>query len=272
VRKVAYPAALLFNKLFLEHPERISGLTHYLWAKRIFKECNINKLTIGIGTAFYPYYFVDEYNRLQGYEVDLCEMMKQYFEVDIEYKQHYHGLMGLFDSLQCNEVDLIVSSLGVNAERKRFVNFTTPYFENYLGLAVNEKYKNVRNLHELNKPDVKIAVSLGSTAELPAIKRFYRANIIKCAGSGVLEKRLLEEKVDAVIGDANWIKFAQRRHPNEIHVLAKEIAGTSELTSIAVAKDRSPLMTAISIFLLQYNDSIVRANNYQKWFGEAEAR
>jgi len=268
VRKIAYPAA----KLFEEYPERIDALTHYLWAKKIFKECNISKLTIGIGTAFYPYHFMDEYKRPHGYEIDLCEIMKQYFEVDIEYKLHSNGLMEMFDSLQCNKADIIISSVSVSAERKRFVNFSAPYFENYLGLAVNGQYKNVQNLNELNKPDVKIAVTLGSTAEIPALRNFYRANIVKCANTSALEKRLLEEKVDAVISDANWINFAQRRNPNEIHVLAKEIPGTSELTSMAVAKDKSLLMTAISMFLLQYNDSPVRAKIYQKWFGEAEAR
>ena len=271
MRRIAYPAALLLNKLSLEHPERITALTHYLWAKRILKECNINKLTIGIATDFYPFHFMDEYKRPQGYEIDLCEMIKQYFEVDIEYKLHSNGLMDMFTSLECNEVDLIVSSLGVNEERKRVVNFTTPYFENCLGLAVNGKYKNVQNLNELNKPDVKIAVSLGSTAEFPALRNFYRANIIKYAGSTVIEQKLLEERVDAVISDANWINFLQRRHPSEIHILEKKIAGTSELSSIAVAKDKPSLVAAISIFLLQYNDSPVRAKIYQKWFREAEA-
>ena len=265
---MAYPAALLFNKLFAEYPERITALTHYIWAKKIFKECNISKLKIGIGTAFYPYHFMDEYKRPQGYEIDLCEMIKQYFEVDIEYKQH-NGLTEMFTSLQCNKVDLIVSSLGVNSERKKFVNFTAPYFESYLGLAVNGKYKNVQALHELNKPDVKIGVSRGSTAERPVLRNFYRANIRKCACSTVTEQKLLEEKVDAVIGDANWLNFLQRRHPGEIHILENGITGTSELTSIAVAKDKSLLTAAISMFLLQYNDSPVRTRNYKKWFGEA---
>jgi len=268
---MAYPAAFLFNKRFAEYPESITELTHYIWAKRIFKEYNINKLTIGIGTALYPYYFIDEYKRLQGYEVDLCEMMKQYFEVDIEYKQ-YDGLVDMLSSPQHNEVDLVVSSIGVSEERKKIVNFTAPYFEKHLGLAVNGKYKNTQKLHELNGSDVKIGVILGSISELRARKNFYRANIIKCVDPSVLEKRLLEERVDAVICDANWINFLQRRHPNEIHVLAKEIAGTSELTSIAVAKDNSFLTSLISIFLMQYNTSPVRARNYQKWFMEAEAR
>jgi len=61
----------------------------------------------------------------------------------------------------------------------------------------------------------------------------------------------------------------QRRHPGEIHILENGITGTSELTSIAVAKDKSLLTAAISMFLLQYNDSPVRTRNYKKWFGEA---
>lgn len=64
----------------------------------------------------------------------------------------------------------------------------------------------------------------------------------------------------------------QRRHPDKIHILEKRIAGTSELTSIAAAKDNSFLTAAISMFLMQYNDSPVHAKNYRKWFGEAEAK
>lgn len=165
-----------------------------------------NVLRVGISSGYPPFDVLNADGTLSGFDVDyaklLCERMGKTCEfVDIEWD-------GIIPGLLAKKFDVIISSMGINEERMKQVDFTNPYYKGpaslitakgagYTADAAGTKGKRIgvqrASAHECymhnNMPD----------AEMVQYATQEEANLDLMAG------RIDAILVDAIPGDA-WLK------------------------------------------------------------------
>jgi polar amino acid transport system substrate-binding protein len=87
-----------------------------------------------------------------GVSIDLWEEIAD--DLNIKYKFIETDLQGLVSGLQNGKLDASISALSVTAERERIIDFSHPYYNSELGIAVkpnvkSEFYSTIRNLLSL---------------------------------------------------------------------------------------------------------------------------
>ena len=129
-------------------------LTEKIRKEKIFK--------IGINENSKPFAYRDNSGELIGFDVDLIkEISKKIFDTDkiIEFVPITPS--NRIMTLSSGEVDIVISTMTINQERLRIVDFSNPYFMTGQAVLVNEK-SNIRSGKDLNGK--KIGTVLGTTA------------------------------------------------------------------------------------------------------------
>lgn len=85
-------------------------------------------LRIGVNATREPFSFVDKNGRIVGHDSDLARLIAQRLNRPIEFQDM--KFMALIPALQAGKIDLISTGMFESEERKKFVNFTQPYYAN----------------------------------------------------------------------------------------------------------------------------------------------
>jgi len=85
-------------------------------------------LRVGVNATREPFSFVDKNGRIVGHDSDLARLIAQRLNRPIEFQDM--KFMALIPALQAGKIDLISTGMFESEERKKFVNFTQPYYAN----------------------------------------------------------------------------------------------------------------------------------------------
>ena len=91
-------------------------------------------LRIGVSATREPFSFVDDKGRITGHDGDLARLIAQRLNRPIEFQDM--KFMALIPALQSGKIDLIVTGMLESEERRKFVDFTQPYYANFQVLMV----------------------------------------------------------------------------------------------------------------------------------------
>jgi lysine-arginine-ornithine-binding protein len=97
---------------------------------------------IGVGGNYPPFSFIDENNRVQGFEIDLANALCARMKVRCEFVKQDWGDM--IPALLANRFDAILSSMSITEERKKKVDFTRRYYQSP-GSFATRKAANLRD-------------------------------------------------------------------------------------------------------------------------------
>jgi len=221
------------------------------------------KIVIGTGAAYYPMTMMDKEGKLIGYDIDLIHGLGEYLNMDVEI-QSYNNMTNMLSALQSQKVELIVSAITITEKRKETIDFSTPYLETYLNVAVTDKYKDLSTWEEIDKSGIVIGVSMGSTGDSATQKMVKHASIRKFESTTLAGQALTNKQIDAIIVDEIWIKVFKAYNPS-ITVLPVRV-GEAEPLGIAVNKGNKELLDKVNAYLQQYKESGSADRNYEKWF------
>jgi len=127
---------------------------------------------VGINENSKPFAYRDENNDLVGFDTDLIkEISKRIFDTDkiIEFVPVTPSNRIL--SLNSGEVDVIISTMTINQERLRIVDFSNPYFMSGQAVLV-DKQSNIRSGKDLNGKKVGIVLGTTSAANIRYIASY----------------------------------------------------------------------------------------------------
>src|SRR5580765_8134462 len=99
-----------------------------------------------------------------GMCIEMAKDMGGNFEAQVEYIESTYGSSVL--DLQSNKIDLAFS-LNPTPKRALVIDFTHPFYLHGFGMVGKKGFK-ASDWAELDKPEVKIAVDIGSTHEMAA--------------------------------------------------------------------------------------------------------
>ncbi|MGK7896998.1 MAG: ABC transporter permease subunit [Xenococcus sp. (in: cyanobacteria)] len=203
-------------------------------------------------------------DRLEGFDIDLMNAIGEELGLEIEF------VTLPFDSivvaLQTGQVDAAISGMTITAKRAEVVDFSRPYFQAGLAIAIREEdSQKINNLSDLK--DSKIAVQIGTTGADKA-REFQEAKIITFNDSPSALQELINGNVDAVINDKPTLLYAIKKGIKGFKVIEIPVTETEEeYYGIALSKN-SPNTKLINQALEQLIENETYAKIYKKWFVE----
>ncbi len=86
------------------------------------------KLRIGVAPGYVPFSYIDQEDRLKGFDIDIALALCEKLDAACAFVRH--DWEGLIPALRAGRFDAIVSSMSITGERRRRVAFTDRYYSN----------------------------------------------------------------------------------------------------------------------------------------------
>lgn len=201
----------------------------------------IEKLYVGTNAEFYPFEYLED-GKIVGFDAELIEAIGKKLNKEIVWKNI--AFDGLLPALQSKKIDVIIAGMTATPERKKFVNFSDPYFVSSQMIIVNtddEKSKDITSYESL--PNHSVGVVLGYTGDV-AVSKLENIDVQRFNGASEAIMSLISKKVQAVVIDSEPAKNYVKNNKG-LKLISTDIA--KEEYSIAVSKENKKLAEDINL-------------------------
>ena len=173
------------------------------------------------------------------------------------------GFDGLIPAMQAKNIDVIISGMTINDERKENVLFSDPYYQSGLTMVVRSDEQAIKSFQDLKGH--KVAVQIGTTSA-EAVKKLGGVEVKELNTPADCFMELKGNGVDAVVNDRPVNDYYITKS-GETGVKALEEKLTAEDYGIAMAKDNTELQSKINEALKKLKENGEYDKIYAKWFG-----
>ncbi|WP_033171386.1 basic amino acid ABC transporter substrate-binding protein [Selenomonas sp. ND2010] len=220
-------------------------------------------LKVGSSIDFAPFEFQDESQKeYQGFDMDLIRAIAKEMGYEVEIQNL--GFDGLIPALQGKNIDVIISGMTINDERKQNVLFSDPYYQSGLTMVVRNDEKAITKFADLKGK--KVAVQIGTTSEAEVKKiEGVEVKVLNTPADCFME--LKAGGVDAVVNDRPVNDYFITKNGAQ-GVKALEERLTAEDYGIAIGKDNKELQEKINAALKKLKENGEYDKIFAKWFGE----
>lgn len=157
-------------------------------------------LRVGMDT-FQPWAMKDKNGTFIGFEIDVARRLANDMGVQVEFVPT--AWSGIIPALLTGKFDVIIGGMGILPKRALKVNFSQPYdFSGMSIVAHRDRAKGFATLEDFNKPEVEIAVKLGTSAVIAAQKYLPKAKLRMFENETQTYQELRNGQVHAVVGSA----------------------------------------------------------------------
>jgi polar amino acid transport system substrate-binding protein len=214
-------------------------------------------LRVGMST-FVPWAMKDKTGKLIGFEIDVANRLAQDTGVEIEFVPTKWA--GIIPALLTGKFDVIIGGMGILPQRNLKVNFTIPY--DYSGMSIvahKQLAAGFKRLEEFNRPEVKIAARLGSTAEMAVRKYMPQAKLQLFDDESQVIQELRSGRVHAMVASAPLPTYLALENPEVLFLPLQEMF-TREPIGFAVRKG--------DVDTLNYFNNWIRVVEAEGWLKE----
>ena len=198
----------------------------------------------------------------QGFDMDLIRAVGK----EMGYKVEIQNLNfdGLIPSLETGNVDLVVSGMSINDERKAKVLFSEPYYKSGLTIVVKKDNTAINAFKDLTGK--KVAVQIGTTSA-EEVRKLPNVEVKEFNSSADTFMELKAGGVDAVVND---------RPVNDYYIVKSGETGVRSLNELLSSEDYGMAMNKKDAELQKKIDAALETLKqngeydkiYAKWFGE----
>ena len=229
-------------------------------------------IQFGSDTAFPPFETMNG-TTAEGFDVDLAAAIAKEMGMKSEFvSQKFDTLLPQL--IAGGKFDAAMSGMTITDERKKQVDFSTPYIDSNQSVAV-VKGKGFTKIATGDTAAIQkaltgknIGVQSGTTGEAWAKENLKAAKkIIPFDDTLSAFAALQAGKVDAIVNDLPVSAYVVKDPARNMELIAE--IPTGEQYGIAIAKTTPELTTAINAALAKVKASGEYATIYQKWFGVA---
>lgn len=211
---------------------------------------NERVLRIGIDPSSPPFIVDDGTGKLSGFDVALANELANTWGVNIQFV--YMGYDGLYDGLNANQFDMILSALPYNPNKTQDVFFSHAYFNGGPVLIVRGEDAATTGLENLR--GATIAVELGANGDAVARKwqKRYNLNLRQYNTAFDALRALQKNEANAAIVDPiTFIDFQRAEADTGVlnwRVVGKPLADENYV--IAVRRDSPTLLREINAVIV----------------------
>jgi polar amino acid transport system substrate-binding protein len=202
--------------------------------------------------------------KIVGFDIDFLKVLMK--QAGLKYKVKNIGWDALFASVkQANEIDMGISSVTINDDRKKTYDFTKPYFES-TNLIMVKKGSTVKSAQDLK--NLKVAVQGATTADdiMKGIKGEKSTDIKRFESNALAFMEMDKGGVDAVVADIAIINDYVKNNPGKNYIAIPDSSFPSEYYGLLLPKG-SKVKAKLDKATKAVLNNGEYAKVYKKWFG-----
>lgn len=203
------------------------------------------KVVVGLSGDYAPYEFhimEDGKDKLVGFDIDLAKAIAQDLGVELEIKEMEFD--SLITALPADKIDLIISGMNPDDERRKAIDFSEIYYVSEHGILVRaedkDKYKTVEDL-----AGKKVGAQLGSTQEKLAKEKIENPEMQLLANVNDLILELKTGKVEALIIETPVADMAIKSNP-DLALAEQRFKEESGGNAVGIKKNSPKLVAEIN--------------------------
>lgn len=219
------------------------------------------EITIATNIANVPFEFEDASGKLQGFEVDLVNMIAERIGKTATFTQMPFN--SLFSAVQSSRADIAIGSITITSKRLESVSFTQPFYDANQCLTVATS-GGIEDLGGLEGKDV--AVITGTTGEIWASdneEKYKFGTIKRYDGNAEPMLDIATGRIAGFIHDCPIDEYYIRDKP-QYKIVAT--IPTNEQFGLMLRKD-SPLLSDVNDAITTLKKEGEMERLHKKWFG-----
>lgn len=232
------------------------------------REAGDQPLRVGMELQFPPFEQANAAGDAEGVSVDIARAFGQYLGKEVVVENI--AWTGLIPAVRTGNVDVIISSMTITAEREEQVDFSIPYIQAGLSLLVNADSP-VRGYEDLNSRDVGIAVKSGTTGAILAAQNYPLADIRSFEDVAACVLEVAQGKADAFIYDPLTVYENYKNNTGTTRVVLESIPGTYSGWGFAFNEDNDELREQANAFIREFRASGGFDEIGEKWLSDIKA-
>ena len=217
-------------------------------------------LSVGCDTDFKPFSYKSESGEITGFDIELWDALAK--ELGLTYRLVPMKFTELLPALTAKKIDVALAGITIRSEREKIVDFSFPYFESGLQVAVRAADDHIGNIGDLVD---KIVATKEGTTSADFLKNIQTKSVKLFPSIELAYAALKKKEVDAVVFDLqNTLTYIAANAKGSI----KTVGPTYRRQFYGVAfQQGSPLTEPFNIALLQYMEDGWYDIVFRKWFG-----
>ncbi|SNB67536.1 transporter substrate-binding domain-containing protein [Kingella negevensis] len=179
-----------------------------------------------------------------GFEHDLLEAIAQ--KQGFKLKYDVHTWVGLFDTLNTGEADIVAGAVTMTDERAQTMDFSQPHYDYHYVMLVKNELGSANGFSALKGK--KISLQQGSVSEslVPMFGLADKSNIIKQSTIWLAAKDVLRGSADAVIGSDAPLSYYAKEYPDSKAVIVHDESLPVQHYAFAVKKGNAELLAKLN--------------------------
>lgn len=153
---------------------------------------------IATDTTFAPFEFENDKGEMVGIDLDLLEAIAE--DQGFEYELQLIGFSAAVTALEAGEVDGVIAGMSITEERAKKYDFSEPYFDSGIGMAVLENSE-IESYDDLAGKQVAAKIGTEGCAFAESIQEEYGFTIAQFEDSATMYQDVLAGTSAAVFDD-----------------------------------------------------------------------
>ncbi|MGW8427527.1 transporter substrate-binding domain-containing protein [Peribacillus simplex] len=189
---------------------------------------------VGVDTTYPPFEF-KEGNEYKGIDIELINAIAK--DQDFKIKLSPMDFGGIIPAMQANQLDVAIAGMSITEERKKVVDFSTPYFDAGLTIVVKKDNTSTKTVKDLKGKT--IAVKKGTTGAKYAQDNATKLGIkvVQFNDSPAMFQEVANGNADALIEDYPVISYAIAQKDLGLKIVGDRLNG--DQYGIAVLKGQN---------------------------------
>jgi polar amino acid transport system substrate-binding protein len=207
-------------------------------------------LVVGMDMTYPPFEFKNEKGEPDGVDVRMAEELAKKLGRPLQLESY--AFDGLIPALQSGKIDLIISGMTADEERRLSIDFSDPYAHTGLAMLV-AKDSPIQSIGDLKKPGSRVTAKLGTTGEKWARKNLPGASVSALDGEATCALEVAQGRADAFLYDQLSIyKYCQANAATTRAILEPFV---EESWAIGIRKGNDALRAEVNVFLKEFHES-----------------
>ncbi|MBP7843842.1 MAG: transporter substrate-binding domain-containing protein [Proteobacteria bacterium] len=228
-----------------------------------FQTAAAETLRVGMELSYPPFEMTDKSGEPSGVSVDLAKALADSLARPLKIVNM--SFDGLIPALKTGAIDVVISSLTVNEERKKSIDFSEPYVSTGLALIVSKNSK-IQNAADLDKEGISVAVKKGTTGHSWALNNLKKAKLLVFDKESAAIVEVLQAKSDAFIYDQLSVYQNWQKHKDKLRAILKPFQ--AESWAVGVKKGNQQMIQSVNKFLKEFKSKKGFDTLATKYFGE----
>ena len=214
--------------------------------------------------GFAPFEF-KEADEFKGFDIDIITAIAEAegYKVDIAHM----GFESLVPALQSNKADVAIAGMSITPDREEAVDFSTPYFDAGLIIAVAKDTEGITTLEDLQGKRIGCQVgTIGSDAANSVKEKDAATEVRTFDTVGEAFMELEKGGIDAVVNDHGVTAYFIKTTGGEKTKMVGELFSADDHYAIAVKKGNAEMLKTINDGLDKIKADGTYDELYKKWF------